>query len=43
MLGFAPSRQRPAARQVAGIVLGPGGVYLLAAEDVALLSAPLWA
>lgn len=43
VLGLVLFGQRLAVRQTVGVVLGIVGVYLVVAEDVALLSAPLWA
>ena len=43
VLGLVLFGQRLAVRQSLGVVLGIVGVYLVVAEDVAMLSAPLWA
>lgn len=43
VLGLAFYGQLLALRQALGVALGVVGVYLVVAQDVALLSAPLWA
>lgn len=43
LIGFLLARNGPSLRQTAGIGLSLVGVYLVVAEDVGLVSAPMWA